>query len=105
MSNKIYAEPTTIDGRYFVTVIHSLPVGHDKAITQCPDVVKHEWVMLMNAYTANMRVWIDAPNEAAANHILHLIFEDMAYPTEEKHGSQWEWEALVSNLDLGDDQK
>lgn len=101
-SFKVFADPLQRDGSYWRTCFYNLPVGHDDAIYDCPEVVRHEWRMCMNAYTANMNVWIDELNEESAQHVVWEIFENMSYPTEQRHGSQAEWEAVIANMDLGD---
>lgn len=100
MNLKVYSDPLQRDGSYWRTVFHNLPVGHDDAIREHPCVVCHEWQMFMNAYTRHMNVWIDELNEESAQDVVWQIFENMAYPTERKHGSQWEWEAVIADMDL-----
>lgn len=100
---KVYADPLQRDGSYWRTTFYNLPVAHDLAIEEHPCVVRFEWRMLMGAYTRHMNVWIDELNEESAQEVVWQIFENMAYPTEQLHGSQWEWEAVIARMDLGED--
>lgn len=99
-STKVFADPLQRDGSYWRTTFYNLTVGHDQAIYDCPEVVRHEWRMLMNADTRNMNVWIDELNLESAQRVVWFIFENMEYPSEQLHGSQAEWEAVIANMDL-----